>query len=211
MLQFKVVDQPTLDLLIKISNSSLFSNYRLVGGTALALIYGHRKSIDLDFFGTDKINSDEMLEFFKSIGSVREFKNSKKIDSLFLDNVKIDIVNYPYDWIDEPLLAHKIKLASAKEIAAMKIAAIINRGTKKDFIDLNELLKIFSFQQIFEFYLKKFTDSSLFFALKSVIFFDDADEQEMPYMFSDITWQTVKENIKKLHADYVLNVEGQSA
>jgi hypothetical protein len=87
----------------------------------------------------------------------------------------------------------------------MKIAAIINRGSKKDFIDLNELLKIFTFQQIFDFYLQKFKDSSLFFAVKSVIYFDDADEQEMPYMFHPITWQSIKDNIKKEHAEYVIS------
>lgn len=49
MLQYKVIDQPTLDLLIKINSCDLFQNYRLAGGTALALIHGHRKSIDLNF------------------------------------------------------------------------------------------------------------------------------------------------------------------
>ena len=113
MLQYKVVDKPTLDLLNKINESVLFQNYRLVGGTALALIHGHRKSIDLDFFGNEKI------------------------DSLFLNDVKIDIVFYPYEWIDNPLVEDNLRLASSKEIAAMKMAAIINRGSKKDFIDLN--------------------------------------------------------------------------
>jgi len=78
MLQYKVVDQPTLDLLNKINQSSLFNKYRLVGGTALALIHGHRKSIDLDFFGTEKIDSNDLLVFFKSIGKISEFKNIKE-------------------------------------------------------------------------------------------------------------------------------------
>ena len=205
MLQFKVVDRQTLDLLNKINESNLFHHYRLVGGTALALIHGHRKSIDLDFFGNQKIDSEDLITFLHSIGNVREFKTSKKIDSLILDDVKIDIVFYPYEWIDSPLIEDNLRLASSKEIAAMKIAAIINRGSKKDFIDLNELLKIFTFQQIFDFYIQKFKDSSLFFAVKSVIYFDDADEQEMPYMFHPITWQSIKENIKKAHAEYVIS------
>ena len=96
MLQFKVVDRQTLDLLNKINESNLFHHYRLVGGTALALIHGHRKSIDLDFFGNQKIDSEDLLTFLHSIGNVREFKTSKKIDSLILDDVKIDIVFYPY-------------------------------------------------------------------------------------------------------------------
>jgi predicted nucleotidyltransferase component of viral defense system len=205
MLQFKVVDRQTLDLLNKINESNLFHHYRLVGGTALALIHGHRKSVDLDFFGNQKIDSEDLITFLHSIGNVREFKTSKKIDSLILHDVKIDIVFYPYEWIDSPLIEDNLRLASSKEIAAMKIAAIINRGSKKDFIDLNELLKIFTFQQIFDFYLQKFKDSSLFFAVKTVIYFDDADEQEMPYMFHPITLQSIKENIKKAHAEYVIS------
>jgi predicted nucleotidyltransferase component of viral defense system len=130
-----------LDLLNKINESNLFHHYRLVGGTALALIHGHRKSIDLDFFGNQKIDSEDLITFLHSIGNVREFKTSKKIDSLILDDVKIDIVFYPYEWIDSPLIEENIRLASSKEIAAMKIAAIINRGSKKDFIDLNEFYK----------------------------------------------------------------------
>ncbi len=204
MLQYKVVDKPTLDLLNKINESVLFQNYRLVGGTALALIHGHRKSIDLDFFGNEKIDTEDLLTFLQSIGIVREFKTSKKIDSLFLNEVKIDIVFYPYEWIDNPLVEDNLRLASSKEIAAMKMAAIINRGSKKDFIDLNELLKIFTLNQILDFYLQKFSDSSLFFALKSIIFFDDADEQEMPFMFHNTSWQTMKNNIKKALADYIL-------
>jgi hypothetical protein len=61
MLQYKVVDESTLDLLIKINDCSLFEQYRLVGGTALALIHGHRMSIDLDFFGPEKIDTSELM------------------------------------------------------------------------------------------------------------------------------------------------------
>ena len=100
MLQYKVVDKPTLDLLNKINESVLFQNYRLVGGTALALIHGHRKSIDLDFFGNEKIDTEDLLTFLQSIGIVREYKTSKKTNSLFLNEVKIYIVFYsqPMDY-----------------------------------------------------------------------------------------------------------------
>ena len=205
MLQYKVVDESTLDLLIKINDCSLFEQYRLVGGTALALIHGHRKSIDLDFFGPKKIDTFEMLQFFKSIGDIQEVRSSSKIDSLFLNNVKIDVVNYPYPWIDSVLKNEKIRIASSKEIAAMKIAAITNRGSKKDFYDLNKLPEIFSLQQILDFYTKKFTDSSVFFALKSIVYFDDAEEQEDPIMFDLTSWNDVKVNIIKAQLDFIRN------
>ena len=196
-----------MDILIQLNNCTLFKNYRLVGSTALALIQGHRKSIDLDFFGFEKIDSEELITFLKSIGKLREIKTSKRIDSCFLDDVKIDIVSYPYEWIDSPLIKDNLRLASKKKIAAMKIAAIVNRGTKKDFIDLNELLNSFNLKEIIDFYISKFKDSSVFFALKSVLYFEDAETEEMPFMFNNITWQTVKDNIKKAHINYMTQNE----
>jgi predicted nucleotidyltransferase component of viral defense system len=99
----------------------------------------------------------------------------------------------------------KIRIASSKEIAAMKIAAITNRGSKKDFYDLNKLPEIFSLQQILDFYTKKFTDSSVFFALKSIVYFDDAEEQEDPIMFDLTSWNDVKVNIIKAQLDFIRN------
>lgn len=68
MLQFKVVDRQTLDLLNKINESNLFHHYRLVGGTALALIHGHRKSIDLDFLAIKKLILRNFLHFCIPLG-----------------------------------------------------------------------------------------------------------------------------------------------
>ena len=53
-----------------------------------------------------------------------------------MNGVKVDIVNYDYDWIDDPVLEDGLRLASPKDIAAMKVNAVIGRGTKKDFIDI---------------------------------------------------------------------------
>lgn len=51
MLSYKTVEPHTLELLKKLTKEPFFAETRLVGGTALALQYGHRMSIDLDFFG----------------------------------------------------------------------------------------------------------------------------------------------------------------
>lgn len=50
MLSLQTVVPDTLELLRKIMGEPLFSDMRLVGGTALALQYGHRSSVDLDMF-----------------------------------------------------------------------------------------------------------------------------------------------------------------
>lgn len=71
--------------------------------------------------------------------------------------MKVDFVNYPYKWIDAELIEDSLTLATPKDIAAMKLSAITNRGTKKDFIDLYELLAHFPLKQLFEFYQEKYT------------------------------------------------------
>ena len=40
-----------------------------------------------------------------------------------------------------------------------------------------------------------------------MLYFEDAETEEMPYMFNNITWQTVKDNIKKAYASYMIENE----
>lgn len=77
----------------------------------------------------------------------------------------------------------------------MKITAIIGRGTKKDFIDIAFLLQRFTINDIMDFYTSKYPDGSTFMAMKSLAYFDDAEEDIMPYMLADISWETIKQQI----------------
>jgi len=182
---------------------------RLVGGTSLALQIGHRKSIDIDLFGNLQVEYENLIDELKTIGEVVPLKNSKNIHSLLINDIKVDIVNYEYKWLENKIIHENIYLATIQDIAAMKLNAIIGRGSKKDFIDLFFILKHYSLSEIFKFYDDKYHDGSSFLVLKSLTYFEDAEIEEMPYMFSDVTWQTVKNNIKKAHAEYVLQNEGQ--
>ena len=87
-------------------------------------------------------------------------------------------------------------MASPKDIAALKINAIEGRGTKKDFIDMYLLLQHYSLEEILAFYQQKYPDYSIFRALRSLTYFDDADDQIMPHMFVEDTWENMKENVQ---------------
>ena len=87
------------------------------------------------------------------------------------------------------------RLASDKDIAAMKINAIIGRGTRKDFIDLYVLLQHYSLSQIMDFYKRKYPEFSEYRALLSMTYFDDAEMQDMPRMFIDTPWEEMKKTI----------------
>jgi predicted nucleotidyltransferase component of viral defense system len=119
-----------------------------------------------------------------------------------VNGVKVDIVNYPYKWLGDVILEDNIRLASRKDIAAMKIAAITQRGSRKDFIDLYFLLQIYSLQEIFAFYEAKITDCNTWLALRSLSYFEDAEQQPMPKMYVDVRWEIVKRTIKKAIANF---------
>ena len=175
----------------------MFQGLRLVGGTALALQLGHRKSIDLDLFGTIEADSLEIREALEESHVVSVIKESKNILIYMIDGVKVDLVNYRYSWIDEPVVDSEIILASIKDIAAMKIAAVIGRGTKKDFIDIDILFHSFSLQELLELYMQKYPDGSLFIAMKSLAYFEDAESDPMPFMFEETAWEEVKTRIRE--------------
>ena len=79
----------------------------------------------------------------------------------------------------------------------MKITALIGRGTKKDFIDLAFLLDIFSLNEIFNLYEKIYPEASRFMAMKSIAYFDDAEQEPMPFMLKEKSWNDIKKRILK--------------
>lgn len=192
MLSYRTIDPHTLELLKALQADKALGELRLVGGTALALQYGHRCSIDLDLFGHIDIEDDDLIELLRCYGNVEVRQLTKNIKIFTIDGIKVDIVNYKYPWIDDPIEEDGIVLASPKDIAAMKVNAIEGRGTKKDFIDIFELLKYFSLKEILDMYAAKYPENSIFRALLSLSYFDDADTQPMPTMFTDDDWSSIK-------------------
>ena len=192
MLQYQTISPVTRDLLKELQTLDFLKTSRLVGGTALALQLGHRSSVDLDFFGTLPESSEAFVEAVQALHHITRIKESPNIHIYLIDNVKVDIVNYKYQWLDEPLAEDGLLLAGMRDIAAMKVAAIVGRGTKKDFIDLYFLLKHYSLRQILDFYMEKYPDGSLFIALKSLCYFEDAEPDPMPYMFEEDDWDSIK-------------------
>ena len=196
MLQYSTIDTKTLKLLKKLQKVPDFSNLRLVVGTALALQLGHRKSIDIDLFG--KIDSDELAisKELDKIGSVTRLKKSENINIYTINGIKVDIVNYHYKWLEKPIIEDNLILADKKDIAAMKLSAITGRGLKKDFIDLFFLLKHYNLKQMLGFYNQKYYDGSIFMVLKSLSYFDDANNDESPVMLKQENWENIKEYIR---------------
>lgn len=196
MLSYRTIEPHTLELLKYLMGESYLKDCRLVGGTSLALQYGHRSSVDLDVFGIVEDDDLALLEILERFGKVQGQKTSKFIKSFVVDGIKVDFVNYSrYPWIDNVVEEDGLRLASTKDIAAMKTYAIQNRGSKKDFIDLYFLLQHFSLEDILGFYASKYPNYSMFRTRMALTYFEDAENQDCPKMFETVGWKTVKTTI----------------
>src|SRR5690606_17672822 len=124
--------------------------------TSLALQIGHRISIDLDFFGRTELKEAEYTELLTQFGPTILLKKSKNILIYSVNGIKVDFVDYNYPWLSPPSIVENIRLASKIDIAAMKLNAIVGRGSKKDFIDIYFLLKEYCLSEMLGFYRKKY-------------------------------------------------------
>lgn len=203
MLQTATVSAELLGLLNQLMKIEDFKELRLVGGTALALQIGHRNSIDIDLFGQFGVLDEFAIrQALMPFDNAQFLHGSKSIKIYLINGIKVDFVNYPYNWLEDVIIEDGIRLASFKDIAAMKIAAITQRGSRKDFIDLYFLLKQYSLEEIFNFYETKIIDGNTWLALRSLTYFDDAEQQPMPKMFVNATWETVKKKIKEVVSNF---------
>lgn len=204
MLFYKAIDAATLELLTKLQKIPLLKDTRLVGGTALAIQIGHRKSVDIDLFGNIKGDELSLSKKLQEIGTTQIIRNTENIHIYLVKGIKVDIVNYHYPWLGKPVVQDGHILAGQKDIAAMKLSAVTGRGSKKDFIDIYYLLKKYSLSEMMSFYLAKYHDGSEFMVLKSITYFSDADADKDPVMLKLMDWRKVKETILRAVEKHVM-------
>ena len=195
----KAVSKSTRDALALLGVSEILSDAYLAGGTACALYFGHRYSFDLDFFTNQEFATEIVV---KQLEKLEGFNLQRTVKWTILGSfpgVKFSYFYYPYPLIGKTLQFGNIRIASLEDIAAMKIAAVCDRGTKRDFIDLYFIVKKkFSLSLILKFYDKKYKklSNNLYTILKSLGYFVDADEQSVQ-MIENLSWDEVKEFFKK--------------
>lgn len=213
MLYYSTVSPYLKSVLKIVMDSDILKPFRLVGGTSLSLQLGHRISIDIDLF-TDSdygsLNFEDIETFLKSTFSfivfsseLTAFGKSYFIGSSENNAVKLDVF-YSDPFIDDELLIDNFRLASLKDITAMKIEVIQNGGRKKDFWDLHELLNYFSLQEMLAFHKIRYPfthDSDLI--IKNFTNFQIADEDFEVLCLKGKHWEVIKSDfenlIKKIH------------
>ena len=171
MLHIEVLESGTLGILRAVLANEAFQSFNLVGGTALALQFGHRLSIDLDFFTTDPFDKELAKAELAAIGNWATDSENKIGLRGQLNSVKMDFVTYRYPLLAPTVLIDNIRMLSQADISAMKLSAVTNRGAKKDFYDIFFLLRRHSFAQLCDWYKQKFQTNNLFMLLKEYYVF----------------------------------------
>ena len=173
----------------------------LAGGTALALQIGHRISVDLDFFTQREFNETQLSTKLTTILS--EFIQDGTAKWTIwgkIGKTKFSMFYYKYPLLEKTVFFEGIELASLPDIAAMKIHAIEDRGTRRDFVDVYFLSKRYTLEEILGFYQRKYAvlEDHLYSILRSLDYFEDAEqEKQMPQMLVNVTWEEVKEYFRK--------------
>lgn len=167
----------------------------LAGGSALALHFGHRISVDFDFFTPFHFQSKIIANKLKTLGSFSVDLSNKDTLLGTFEKVRFSLFLYNYPLLFPPIQFKGIDIADPKEIAAMKIAAITDRGTKKDFIDLFFIIqKGITLEKVFNFYDKKYKVliNNMYTIITSLSYFEDAKSSEMPVMLEKISWPEIE-------------------
>lgn len=168
----------------------------LAGGTSVALYLGHRRSVDFDWFTPRTIPPTAVLADVQAmkVGPVEVLQNK---EGTFLSNVagvSFSLFRYPYPLLESPTDLDGSKLASLRDLAAMKMVAIHQRGTKKDFIDVHELLveRVFTLPDMIEASRQRYQLGDTSGIVRALTYFSDADPMPMPVMLKPRTWDEVK-------------------
>lgn len=205
-LHFEILSQNQIKLLEILAKQNWLSNFYLAGGTSIALQIVHRQSINFDFFTENDIHNITVISKLTEIGRFELFSEEKNTINGSLNDVKISFISYKYKMLNKFQEYKTLRIADLLDVALMKLVAISQRGSKKDFIDLYFLLNYYSLPELFKKYEVKYglSISNQYHLLKSLIYFKDAENTPMPVMVNKkISWQDIKmkitNEVKKLN------------
>ena len=212
MLRKETVSPDCLILLHELMTLPELQTFRLAGGTALSLQYGHRISVDLDMF-TDR--SFDLAELEVALREryptfIKDFSNRLGFSG-YINGVKTDFVNWSVPFTRPVIEIDNIRLTSPEEIAAMKLETISSRQMKKDYHDIYELLKYYSLAQLFDFYKERYPYNNAKTPIEFLVAAHLADESPEPEMIHTTNWTTVKTAIQDSARGYIEALKDKKA
>jgi len=200
MIHTNSVKPELLALLKRFMAEQDFREFVLVGGTSIGLRFGYRESDDIDLFcypDFDQLWLRDVLEV--SFAGIRITSLSRAGVFANMGGVKVDFVKHPQPWLKPHDSFDGVRLASLEDVTAMKINAVMGRGSKKDFSDLLFLHKNgLPLSQSLQNFTRKYGNDLLFAAIRSLGYFDDTHGTADPLYLNGWTWDEVKREMTVL-------------
>jgi hypothetical protein len=192
----------TLELIRSLQKKDYLKGFNLVGGTALALYIGHRKSVDVDLFSNFSFDTMQLIESVQQDFNIQLYNTAPNTIKGSIGNINVDFIAHRYPWLTEPEEIDGIHIVGLPDIVAMKLNAISSSGQRsKDFVDIYYVLKEkrHTIEEMLGFYKKKYSQKGDMHIIKSLIYFEDVDLAEWPVIIKDphLKWSTVKRKIEK--------------
>lgn len=195
-MNINALDSATKKVFEKIAEGRTFQQFYLAGGSAVALHFGHRYSYDLDFFSESSFDSVALSKTLAQLGTL---KTATLEDDTFLgtlDGVKISFFLYPYQRLFPGEQLGHVRVADPRDLVAMKIEAIVQRGTRRDFVDLYVLMtkRQWNLDIVIGWFRKKYQkmNMNLIYVMKSLVYFTDAEQDPELKMIKPVAWRDVK-------------------
>jgi hypothetical protein len=191
----KVIPASTETTFCALRDAKVLDHFYLAGGTALALQFGHRLSLDLDFFSLEHFIEEALLQQVQVLTGFALATKAPYTLHATIQKTKVSFLGYAYPMLfpTNPFL--DVAVADPRDIACMKVSAIASRGTKRDFVDLYVSAERYGLKEILRLFDQKYaqTHYSMIHILKSLTFFADAEKDPMPHMLVTLDWDKVKQ------------------
>ncbi len=185
-------------LLNQLAEAGVFQKFYLAGGTGLAFLLNHRRSVDLDFFSRnsqlDFEGRRELLNRLKPLSGWRSIETKEGTVHGQVGKVRVSFFWYPEPLVKPLLRKGALRIAALEDIGLMKLGAIIGRGSRKDFADLYEICQQVPLSKLFRLGGRKFKRSRDFTlqALKALCFFEDAEKEPPVVPIKPVSWDRIK-------------------
>ena len=191
----KVIPASTEATLCTLRDAHLLDRFYLAGGTALALQFGHRLSLDLDFFAEDHFDEEALIQRAQGLAGFALVSKAPYTLHATIQETKVSFLGYAYPMLFAANPFLDVAVADPRDIACMKMSAIASRGTKRDFVDFYMCAERYGLKEILRLFDRKYaqTNYSRIHILKSLTFFTDAEKDPMPHMLVTLDWDTVKQ------------------
>jgi hypothetical protein len=207
----EAVEASTLELIKSLQSKNYLEGFYLVGGTALALYIGHRRSVDIDLFSNIGFDASLLLENIHQDFQYQLFSTASNTLKGSIFNLEVDILAHRYAYLNTPQNIDGIFVLSEPDIIAMKLNAISTSGQRsKDFIDIFYLLDKYDIASMLDFYKTKYDQQNDTVILKSLIYFDDVDLSDWPVLLlnPNLKWADVKKKIDRAVMHYIKKHQG---